>query len=149
MNTEKKLAIMRNVYAAAVAEMVNTYGRLQVLEQIVERKADRQAQTSAYMNEQLGVKTVEEVFAALVDIFGCANWKVEKTEEGYAATATACRLSALSKSMGGANPCQGWCLGPMAGMVAAVAKDSALAVDFQVQSTLMDGNCCKVLVMIR
>ena len=38
METEKKLALMQNTYAAAVAETVNTYGSLKVLDYIVEKR---------------------------------------------------------------------------------------------------------------
>ena len=147
MDLEKKLAIMQNVYAASIAETVNSYEKLKVLEHIVVKKKERQAQTAPYMNQQLGIGSIEGVFTGLADIFGCANWKVEKTVDGYIATATACKLCALSKKMGGANPCQGWCLDPMAAMITAVTNNNVGAEHITVQSTLMDGDCCTVKIV--
>lgn len=147
MDLEKKLAIMQNTYAASIAETVNTYEKLKVLEHIVAKKKERQAQTAPYMNQQLGVENIEGVFLRLSDIFGCANWTVEKTVDGYIATATACKLCALSKRMGGANPCHGWCLDPMAAMITAATNNEVENEHITVQSTLMDGDCCKVKIV--
>jgi hypothetical protein len=40
MDTEKKLTLMQNTYAAAVAETVNTYDRLKVLDTVGAAKPD-------------------------------------------------------------------------------------------------------------
>lgn len=103
MEIEKKIAILQNTYAASVAEAANTYDKLNVLEAIVQKRKERQVQTAPTLNQQLGVESVEDVFYKLEEIYGCANWFVEKTEGGYIATATSCKLCALSKKMGGAN----------------------------------------------
>lgn len=147
MEIEKRLAMLQNTYAASVAETVNTYDKLKVLETIVERKKERQAQTAHYLNQQLGIESVEDVFCKLSEIFGCANWAVEKTEDGYTATATSCKLCALSKKMGGANPCHGWCLDPMIAMLSDVSSIDARRI--MVESTLMDDDRCKVLISTR
>ena len=114
-----------------------------MLEAVVAQKAQRQAQTAPMMNAQLGIASVPDVFIIMSDVFGCANWTVERTAEGYAARAASCKLCALSKRMGGANACNGWCLDPMRAMVS--AADSA-ATGFEVRSTLMDGDCCHVII---
>ncbi|HHV59080.1 MAG TPA: hypothetical protein GXX49_02045 [Clostridiaceae bacterium] len=146
MEIEKRLIVLQNTYAASVAETVNTYEKLRALETIVERRKERQAQTAPYLNQQLGIKSAEEVFYKLSEIYGCANWTVEKTEDGYVATATSCKLCALSKKMGGANPCNGWCLDPMIAMLSDVCKiDSENII---VDSTLMNDDCCKVSVKV-
>ncbi len=147
MDIEKRLTILQNTYAASIAEAVNTYEKLKVLEAIVERRKERQAQTAPYLNQQLGIQNVEDIFHTLSEIYGCASWSVNKTENGYAATATSCKLCALSKKMGGANPCNGWCLDPMIAMIAAAGKIDAGSVT--VESTLMSSDCCKVIVNIR
>ena len=69
---------------------------------------------------------------------------MERTDHGYVATAVTCKLSALAKKMGGANPCNGWCLDPMFAMIAAAGKSDVGSI--AVESTLMTGDCCKVLV---
>jgi hypothetical protein len=146
MNTKQKLAVMQSTYAAALAEAVSTYGKLKVLDYVVEKKKERQAQTAPIVNKQMGVESIEDVFALLSDTFGCANWTVEKAVDGYVATATSCKLCALCKKMGDANPCRGWCLDPMAAMIAAVSHGQISEEQFIVKETLMDGDCCKVLI---
>jgi hypothetical protein len=141
---EKRLAILQNTYAASVAEAANTYDRLKELEAVVERRKERQAQTAPYMNQQLGIESVEDVFYKLSEIYGCANWKVEKTGDDYVATATSCKLCALSKKMGGANPCSGWCLDPMIAMLSAAVKIDSRHIT--VESTLMKSDKCKMLI---
>ncbi len=146
MDAAKKLALMQNTYAVALAEMVNAYEKLHVLDSIVAQKKERQAQTAPYMNQQLGVESVQDVFNNLASVFGCANWSVEETADGYIATATACKLCALSKKMGGAIPCHGWCLDPMAAMVAAITNGKISSEHFKAECTLMDADCCKVII---
>lgn len=146
MEIEKRLTMLQNTYAASVAETVNTYEKLRALETIVVRRKERQAQTAPYLNQQLGIQSVEDVFYTLSEIYGCANWSVKKTEEGYVATATSCKLCALSKKMGGANPCSGWCLDPMIAMLSDVSKIDSKQIT--VESTLMNDGCCKVSVNV-
>lgn len=147
MDAEKTLALLQNIYAASVAETANTYDRLMVLDTIVARRKERQAQTAPFLNQQLGIETVEEVLGRLSEIFGCADWSVGKADDGYIATATSCKLCALSKKMGGANPCNGWCLDPMFAMITAATPIDAAGI--VVESTLMTGDCCKVLINTR
>jgi hypothetical protein len=144
MEIEKRLALLQYTYAASIAETVNTYEKLKVLNDIVEMRKERQAQSALSLNRQLGVETVEDVFSKLSEVYGCANWAVEKTDDGYVATATACKLCALSKKMGGANPCNGWCLDPMFTMITVIGKIDG--GNITVESTLMDGDCCKVFI---
>lgn len=143
---EKRLTLLQNTYAASVAEAVNTYERLKVLETVVERRKERQTQTATFLNRQLGIKSVEDVFYTLSEIYGCANWTVKRTEDGYVAIATSCKLCALSKKAGGANPCDGWCLNPMIAMITAVGEINA--ENIAVESTLMAEDCCKVFVHV-
>jgi hypothetical protein len=144
MEIEKRLTVLQNTYAASIAEAVNTYEKLKVLETVVEKRKERQAQTALYLNSHLGIQSVEDVFYTLSEIYGCANWSVAKTEDGYIATATSCKLCALTKKFGGANPCMGWCLDPMFAMITAVGKVNP--ENIAVESTLMNGNYCRVLI---
>lgn len=147
MNTEKKLEIMQNTYAASVAEIVNTYNKLKVLDYVVNARKQRQPQSAPLINAQLGIKTAEDVFTHMTEVFGCANWTVEKTTDGLIATASLCKLCGFAKKMGGANPCNGWCLDPMKAMAAAI-DHKICEDDFIVESTLFDGPCCKVIIKI-
>jgi hypothetical protein len=140
MTTEQKLAVMQNTYAASVAETVNTYDKLKVLEYIVDKKKERLPDTAATVNAQLGVQTPADVFVRMSEVFECADWKVHENTDGFTAVASSCKLCALCKRMGGANPCNGWCLNPMRAMVQAVGG----SLDFTVASTLMSGQCCRV-----
>jgi hypothetical protein len=146
MDIEKRLAMLQNTYAASIAETVNTYDKLGVLESIVNGRRERQPKTASYINQQLAIRSIEDVFSRLSEVYGCANWAVQKKEDGYVATATSCKLCALSKRMGGANPCYGWCLDPMIAMLSDVSGiDRA---NMNVESTLMEGDCCKVHINV-
>ena len=147
MDAEKALTLLQNIYAASIAETANTYDRLMALDTIVEKRKGRHAQTASFLNQQLGIETVQEVFVKLSEVFGCADWSVEKADDGYIATAASCKLCALSKKMGGANPCNGWCLDPMFAMITAATRIDAGSI--VVESTLMTGDCCKVLIDTR
>jgi len=147
MDIEKRLNMLQYTYAASIAETVNTYDKLKALDAIVERRKERQAQTAPYLNQQLGIESVEDVFFKLTEIYGCANWSVEKTADGYIATATSCKLCALSRKMGGANPCNGWCLDPMIAMLSAAKGIDAQSIT--VESTLMTGDLCKVVIVTK
>lgn len=145
MEIEKRLTMLQNTYAASIAETVNTYEKLRALETIVEKRKERQAQTAPYLNQQLGIQSIEDVFYTLSEIYGCANWSVEKTEDGYVAITTSCKLCALSKKMGGANPCNGWCLDPMIAMLSEVSKIDSKHIT--VESTLVYDDHCKVSII--
>jgi len=144
MEMEKRLMVLQNTYAAAVAEAVNTYEKLGVLETIVARRKERQAQNASYLNQQMGIRDIEDVFATLSEIYGCANWSVQKTGDGYIATATFCKLCALAKKMGGANPCNGWCLDPMIAMLADAGRIDSDKIT--VIRTLLKDDCCEVAI---
>jgi hypothetical protein len=64
MDIEKRFILLQNTYAASIAETVNTYDKLKVLDTIVERRKERQAQTAPFLNQQLGIETVEDFFAS-------------------------------------------------------------------------------------
>jgi hypothetical protein len=147
MDAEKALTLLQNIYAASIAETANTYDRLMALDTIVERRKERQAHTAPFLNQQLGIETVQEVFVKLSEVFGCADWSVAQVDDGYIATAASCKLCALSKKMGGANPCNGWCLDPMFAMITAATPIDAGSI--VVESTLMTGDCCRVLISTR
>lgn len=144
MEIENRLIMVQNTYAASIAETVNNYEKLGALEAIVERRKERQVQTAPYLNQQLDIQSVEDVFYKLYEIYGCANWTVKKIEDGYIAMATSCKLCALTRKMGGANPCNGWCLDPMIAMLSCVSKIDSKQIT--VESTLMNDDCCKVSI---
>ncbi len=140
---------MQKIYAASIAENINIYQKLNVLDSVVEKKKQNQEQTASLMCQQLGIKSEEEVFKKMVEVFGCANWNVEKKENGYTAKATSCMLAALSKKMGGANPCYGWCLNPMIAMINIVSHGKVDIQNVSIESTLMEGDSCRIQIQIK
>lgn len=144
MEFEQKLSVLQNVYAAALAEAVNTYQGLGALPSIEKRKQERQTQTAPYLLSQLKITSIEGVFTCLSDLFGCANWNVQSTQSGFKATATTCKLCALSKKMGGASPCKGWCLDPMIAMIGALDPKASVTVE----GTLMDQPSCSLTITL-
>ena len=146
MDIEKRLAVLQNTYAASIAETVSTYDKLGVLENIVDKRRDRQSKTASYINQQLVIESIEDIFSRLSEVYGCANWEVEKKEDGYVASTTSCKLCALSKRMGGANPCYGWCLDPMIAMLSDVSGIDRTNIN--IESTLMKGDCCRVHINV-
>ena len=140
METEKKLAILQNMYAMSVAETVNTYGKLNVLKDVEDAKNALLSQTASKINAQLDIQTPGQVITRMAEVLGYANWKAERRMNGFSAIATTCKLCDLCKKAGGASPCSGWCLDPMRAMIAA----NDFTIDFSVKSTLMDGEYCQV-----
>lgn len=91
---------------------------------------------------------MEEVFTQLTAIFGCADWQTERTKEGLSAKTTTCKLCALSKRMGGASPCKGWCLDPMIAMLEFIAKREGMNASVKVEGTLMEHEECTLIVTL-
>ncbi len=79
---------MQNTYAVSIAETVNTYEKLKASNAVVEKRKERQTQTAPYLNQQLSICNVEDIFHTLSEIYGCANWAVKKIEDMYVAEAT-------------------------------------------------------------
>lgn len=140
METKKKLAILQYIYAASIAETVNTYDKLNMLKYVEDTKNASLSQTASIINSQLDIQTPEQVITHIAEVFGCANWKIQRKMNGFSAIATSCKLWELCKKSGGAYPCKGWCLNPMRAMIAA----NDYTIDFSVKSTLMDAEYCQV-----
>ena len=148
MDIEQRLMNLQNIYAASVAETVNTYQGLGQLTAIETKREARQAQSAPFMVKQLGLSSINEVFTGLSVIFGCANWHTESTEDGLVATATTCKLCALTKRMGGASPCKGWCLDPMIAMLKLMAEREGMSASVRVEETLMEHDACRLVVTL-
>lgn len=146
MNPEMKVTMLQNIYAAALAESINTYEKLGAHATVVESKKLHQPASAPRMNQMIGAQTAKDVFTNLSGLFGCANWQVEETPNKLTATATACKLCALSKQMGGANPCNGWCLDPMRAMIQALESPGVASDTFTILETLYTGDKCRVTI---
>lgn len=142
MENEKKIKMLQMFYAGVLADSVLRFGKEGVLEKVTLEKKQEQLLTGKVRANQLGIEKPEQVFEYLADLFGCANWKVDQTEEGFEAKATNCMLCALSKKLGADCPCNIYCLDAMEGMVKGLDANS----DYNVVSTLWKDHECKVAV---
>lgn len=72
METVKKLKLLQIMYAGALADSVLRMGKEDILEKITAEKKKEQLLTGKVRAEQLGIKTAQQVFEVLSDIFECA-----------------------------------------------------------------------------
>ena len=142
MENEKKLKMLQMFYAGALADSVLRLGKEGVLEKVITEKKQEQMEGGKMRAAQLGIQSPKEVFEVLPEIFGCANWNVLQTAEGFEAKATSCMLCALSKKLGTESPCNIYCLDAMEGMVKGIDENA----EYKVVSTLWKENECKILV---
>jgi len=142
MESERKIKLLQMFYAGALADAVLRLGREGVLEKITAEKKQEQLANGKARAAQLGIQNPQAVFEVLPEIFGCANWTTDATDDGFKATATNCMLCALSKRLGAQSPCGIYCLDAMEGMVRGMDERA----DYQVLSTLWDGDTCQVMV---
>ncbi len=96
MDNERKIALLRMFYAAALADSLFRLGNEGALERTTASKRGEQIRSGGLKAKQLGVQKPEERFSVLTEIFGCANWTVEQAEEGFTAVATSCMLCGLA-----------------------------------------------------
>ena len=143
---EEKLKALQMYYAAALADSTLRYGKAGILDEVTAQKRAEQMAGGAALAERFGVKDPQDAFLKTAETYGCADWVCENTDDGFTATATRCMLCAISKKMGGAySPCQVHCLSPMEAMLKGIAPSA----EFVVESTLWDGDKCKVSISIR
>ena len=142
MDADKRTALLRMFYAAALADSALRLGNEGVLERTTAAKREEQLKSGKTRAQQLGVETPAEVFGVLADIFGCANWRVDHETGSFTAVATSCVLCGIARKIGAESPCRIHCLDPMEGMVRGVSPNAA----FRVESTLWTGDSCRVVV---
>jgi hypothetical protein len=140
MNDQDTIRLLRGMYAGALADAATQMERAGVLAQVTARKREEQASTGAARARQLGLTDPSQVPVVLSAVFRCADWKAERVETGFVAETRTCMLCGLSKKMGGARPCEIYCLHPMEGMIRGI--DPSIAVT--VTETLWDGQKCRL-----
>jgi hypothetical protein len=140
MNDQETIRLLRGMYAGALADATTQMARAGVLEQVTARKREEQMATGAARARQMGLTDPLQVPAVLSEVFRCADWKAEPTATGFVAEARTCMLCGLAKKMGGARPCEIYCLHPMEGMIRGI--DPSLAVT--APETLWDGQKCRL-----
>ncbi|HNY37041.1 MAG TPA: hypothetical protein PKI73_03560 [Petrotogaceae bacterium] len=142
MDAEKKLKTLQMFYAAALADTVFRYGKEGILEKITQEKASEQKNSGKIMVQRFGIEKAEDAFEKTQDLYGCADWKIESTEDGFSAVNSSCMLCNISKKMGSYSPCRIYCLEPIKAMISAVDSESS----FEVAETLWESNRCSVSV---
>jgi len=142
MEDGKKLQMLRTIYAGALADSVLRFDRKGILDEVTAEKRREQLAGGKARAAQLGITDARSVFEVLSGIFGCADWKTETTEDGFAATASRCMLCTFAKKLGTQSPCNIYCLDPMEGMVKGLDEGA----EFQVESTLWADGQCRVSV---
>ena len=145
MELEEKLKTLQMYYAASLADSTLRYGKAGILDEVTEQKRIEQMKTGVALSERFGVKEPQEAFQKTQDLYGCAKWSCEDTEEGLAAICTYCLLCAMSKKMGAYSPCQIHCLSPIDAMIKGVAPNAEFVVD----RTLWDSDECRVRVILK
>lgn len=143
MSSEAKVKTLQMVYAGALADATLRFDRQGVKEAVEAEKRAEQLASGKMRAAQMGIDRPDEVFLKLKDLFGCADWRIEKLEEdGFSATAEHCLLSAMAKKMNTSSPCKLYCLDPIEGMVKGLKPD----IVFEVKSTCYEGSRCLVKV---
>jgi hypothetical protein len=140
MNDQDTIRLLRGMYAGALADAATQMARAGVLDEVTARKRQEQVSTGAARARQFGVSEPSQVPVFLSDVFRCADWKAEKTGAGFTAETKSCVLCAIAKKMGGARPCEIYCIHPMEGMITGL--DPSLRVT--VTETLWDGQKCRL-----
>ncbi|MCL1809056.1 MAG: hypothetical protein FWG42_04700 [Clostridiales bacterium] len=139
---EQKLKTLQVYYAAAMADATLRYGEAGVLAAVAERKRAEQLKAGAEMAKLYGISDPRQVFQKVQETYGCAEWVMEGTESGFAATCTNCMLCAISKKKGVFSPCQINCLSPIEAMVRGLSPGA----EFVVKKTLWNDDECAVIV---
>ena len=145
MDTEKKLQTLQMVYAGALADFVLQMDKEDVVDKVRERKRVESMAMGKTRASQFGITNPEEVFTTLSELFKCANWVINKAEEGFFAENNVCMLCAIAKRIGAPSPCYIYCLDPMESMVTGINPDA----NYKVVETLWDGQKCLVEVSVK
>lgn len=139
---EQELKTLQLFYASVLADSVCHYNNAGILSMVTEKKAGQQELTAASQLKQLKVSTPEQLFDLFTRVFGCIQWKVEKTQLGVVARGNHCLLCSLAKKMQTAQPCFIYCINPLKALLKEMEPSNRLSVGH----TLWDGNCCEFKV---
>lgn len=142
MDQQMKISLLQRTYASALVDSADQFSRNGITDKVLESKNALRNHTARAMNSVLKVTEPQEVFTKLGELFGCADWKVEKNNSGFTAVARGCMMCAIAKKSGAASPCRLYCLDPMESIVKACSPEAT----YKAESTLYDGDCCRVKV---
>jgi len=142
LHLEQKLKNLQMYYAAAIADSVSRYGNEGVLDKITQQKKAEQMKSGSDAATRFGAKEPKQVFEKIQDLYGCASWVCNDTEDGFEAITANCMLCAISKRMGPHSPCQIYCLSPIEAMIKAIMPN----INFTVTDTLWSSDKCRISV---
>lgn len=137
---DKRLKTLQLMYAGVLADAVANYCEFSILEEVTTKKQKEQLASAPMQLAQLGIKEPEALFDTFSSIFGCADWEVEKTDEGYKADCSSCLLAAVSRKRGTEAPCRMFCINPFS------AYSEALGYSMEVEKTLWDNDGCSFIL---
>ncbi len=140
MNLEKRIQAMEAAYVGVQVDAIRCFNREGILDSVTAKKKGEQMAMGKQQAQRMGIQTTEEVFLRLSDIFNCAHWDIQVTDNGFAAENKACRLCAAAKMVGVPSPCSLYCLNPMEGMVKGLDPECT----YRVCETLWDGEKCRI-----
>ncbi len=142
MELEKRVKILENTYAAVLAEAVTIFTKFGILDKVTEIKSQRNDAVNKMQVANFNIHSEQEVFTRLAEVFNCANWEIQPNKKGFSATASGCKLCAITKKLGGNSPCDIYCLNPMKAMIKTLNPEA----QFILNSTLWDNNKCEVVI---
>ena len=142
MQNEKDIQLLQLTYAAVLADATAQFATENVLHKVTQRKKAEQMAAGKMNAEIFEITSPEAVFTRLAEVFNCAAWEIESSEQGFVAETTTCKLCAIAKKINAPAPCYLYCLDPMEGMVKGLNPNAT----FTVKETLWEGGKCKVLI---
>jgi len=142
MDSGQHVRFLQTAYAGAMTDSALQFEKEGVLQKITDRKRQGAIITGKTRAAQFGISKPDEVFSRLSELFGCANWDISNTGDGFTARANTCMLCAIAKKTGAPSPCHLYCLDPMEGLVKAVTENA----DFIIRSTLWENSECHIQV---
>ncbi len=138
MTESERLGTLQLMYAGVLVDAVRQYGSFGILEEVTEKKRVEQETAARDQLARLGIRTPEDLFSVLPEIFGCAAWSAAARGPGLKVETKSCRMCALAKRLGAPAPCSIYCINPSRAMAEALPVPHGLTV----RGTLWDGDSC-------
>lgn len=138
MTESERLKTLQLMYAGVLVDAVRQYGSFGILEEVTEKKRIEQELAARDQVSRLGIRTPEDLFTVLPEIFGCAAWNPDASGPVFRVETRSCLMCALAKRLGAPAPCSIYCINPSRALAAALPVPHSLTV----KSTLWEGSSC-------
>ncbi|WDV45316.1 hypothetical protein PV797_17570 [Clostridiaceae bacterium M8S5] len=96
MNLETRVKYLEKMYIGILIDSINNYSKQGVLDKVINHKKKLQISMGKIQAQQSGMTKPEDVFNILAEIFNCAEWKIERLENGFRAETEVCKLCAYA-----------------------------------------------------